>query len=30
MNWGLVYTHASVYQMLRGIVVVFTGTFAGF
>lgn len=28
MNMGLVYTHASVYQMLRGIVVVFTATLA--
>jgi len=27
MNLGLVYTNASVYQMLRGVVVVFTGFF---
>jgi len=30
MNMGLIYTHASVYQMLRGIVVVFTATLASF
>ncbi|RUO96660.1 hypothetical protein BC936DRAFT_141658 [Jimgerdemannia flammicorona] len=28
MNVGLIYTSASVYQMLRGAVVIFTGTFS--